>query len=91
MYCNLRLLHLYSMNNTLSVSIVANGNGLTVSAIDYPLIIRIMDMHGNVLIGPIEFNIRQKPIDIQSLPIDTYIIEAQCLQHKTYRTVFVKA
>ena len=83
------LLHLYVMNNTLSVNMVANGSGLIISAIEYPVTIRIMDMQGNLLIGPIDLSHKQKPVDIQSLPMATYIIEAQCHQNRTHRTVFV--
>jgi hypothetical protein len=78
------------MNNTLLVSLVANGTGLSISADEYPLTIRIMDMQGNVLVGPLDYYHKQKPIDIQSLPVATYIIEAHCHQNKTHRTVFVK-
>ncbi len=78
------------MNKLLSVYPIANGDELNVFSSEPPVTIKIMDMEGTVIIGPMEYDLKHKHINIKPLPSATYIVEVTFVNNKTSRSLFVK-
>lgn len=79
-----------NMDKNLVVYPISKGDELNIFSTDITAVIKIMDMQGNIVAGPVHPNNRHCVLDIKKLSSATYIVEATFQNNKTSRSVFVK-
>lgn len=79
-----------NMDKNLVVYPISKGDELNVFSSDEATVIKIMDMQGNVVSGPVYPNNKHSVLNIKTLPSATYIVEATFQSSKTSRSLFVK-
>ncbi len=78
------------MDKNLTVYPISTGDELNVFSSADAAAVRIMDMSGNIVAGPVGVHGRQNKVSIKHLPGATYIVEVTFENSRTGRSVFVK-
>lgn len=78
------------MDKNLTVYPISTGNELNIFSGENVSAVRIMDMSGSIVCGPLQLDGVHHKIDIKHLPHATYIVEVVFADKRTGRSVFVK-
>jgi len=78
------------MDKALKVYPIPTGNKLNIFSTEDIVEVRIMNLSGNIVYCSAGTHTKTDTIDIQELPMDTYIVEVLYDENKHSRSMFVK-